>query len=184
MFDQIKYLFIGRNKNVSFLLLWYLDLILAFLLLLRGILIPLNSWEIITSQPFIKYIPDHSHQYETPPVCDGDGNERDSTDEDPSPPTIQQLLRDEPDELVAIPIFEINFTGLVYGIFFGMDRIGVDSSLLFSRASSPSSSSASSDRSLQDLRTSFRWRLMRLNRILRRGIAAGTGSGNGNNLPS
>lgn len=144
-------------------------------------MIPLNSWEIIISQPFVKYIPDHSHQYETP-ACADDGDRRDSNDEDPSPQRLQQLLRDEPDELVAIPIFEINFTGLLYGIFFGMDRIGMDSSLFFSTASS--SSSGSSDRSLQDLRTSFRWRLMRLNRSLRRGIAAGTGSGNGNNLPS
>ena len=155
LLDYLK-LFLGRNKNTSIFFLWYLDIILAFCQLMRGLATPFNSWEIEISHPYVRYQPDQEHyDSQTDNSIENDGvlYARSISHIDSIVPILH-----EPNELVAIPTFDINFHGLIYGIIFGMREIGLDSS---------TSSLISHDRSLQDLRTSFRWRLMRLNHTLR-----------------
>jgi hypothetical protein len=115
--------FVG-TPTPTFMALLCLDIVVVHFQLIRGILLPLDSAEIVFSQPFFRYSTGNSDAF---PI-------------------------EEIDELIVIPRFNIDYLGFLFGILWGMN---------FNLSADPS-------RVIRDLRTSFRWRLMRLNAQLRR----------------
>lgn len=168
--------FCGGWKNVSTPFLLYMDAILTMLQLIRGIMIPLNnSKEIILSGPFVYYIPGGLGKIMDKSLNNNDQQEEEEEEDtqtlfdfnvqnlsDPRPRYVASLTNpnvflpiDEPNELETCPTFHLDLLGFSWGIVFGMATAGFSPPLDLQQ------------QNISDIRTSFRWRLIRLNRTLR-----------------
>ncbi len=126
-----------------------LDIVVTTLQLLRGLVLPFQSSEVQISHPFIRY------QLVSP------SNRYTSSLTNPDLP----LLLDQPDELAGMPVFEIDWIRYLMGILFGMSRMENGDDAL----------RIQNQEQIAQLRSAFRWNLIRFNHNMRQNGMLQTG---------
>lgn len=126
-----------------------LDIVVTTLQLLRGLVLPFQSSEVQISHPFIRY------QLVSP------SNRYTSSLTNPDLP----LLLDQPDELAGMPVFEIDWIRYLMGILFGMSRMENGDDAL----------RIQNQEQIAQLRSAFRWNLIRFNHNMRQNRMLQTG---------